>query len=148
MSFTQCAVFFSTPIRTKCAGAIHSFLCAFLVHYWLTCLSLMNTSALLHWKPLNQAKKKKKNHQNLLCSLHQLSKFPSPYVSFHVYVFHSSLSLYVLEFNMIISHKALEVLMFTRRLYLVSVGSCQVQILSCESQKLCCGPQRQHPHLS
>lgn len=73
--------------------------------------------------------KKKKNHQNLLCSLHQLSKFPSPYVSFHVYVFHSTLSLNVLVFNMIISHKALEVLMFTRRLYLVSVGSCQVQIL-------------------
>lgn len=71
---------------------------------------------------------KKTFHKNL-CSLHQLSKFASPYVSFHVYVFHSSLSLNVLEFDMIISHKALEVLMFTRRLYLVSVGSCQVQIL-------------------
>lgn len=76
-----------------------------------------------------KAGKKTFSHQNLLCSLHQLSKFPSPYVSFHVYVFLSSLSLNVLEFNMIISHKALEVLMFTRRLYLVSVGSCQVPIL-------------------
>lgn len=62
-------------------------------------------------------------------TLHQLSKFPSPCVSFHVYVFHSSLSLNVLEFSMIISHKALEVSVFTRRLYLVSVDSCQVQIL-------------------
>lgn len=48
LSFTQHTVFFSTPIRIKCVGAVLSFLCAFLVHYWLISLSPTNTSPLLH----------------------------------------------------------------------------------------------------
>lgn len=108
----------------------------------------MNASSILNQQTLEPGRKHK-SPKSLPFSPPAFKPFPSPSVSFNVYVFHPTLSLDVLAFNMIISHKALEVLMFTRRLYLVSVGRCQVQILfhrgSCGPQKLCCDPQMQHP---
>lgn len=72
---------------------------------------------------------KKKKITKIFSVLSTSFQSSHPPMFLFMFVFHSSLSLNVLEFNMIISHKALEVLMFARRLCLVSVGSCQVQIL-------------------